>query len=269
MFAASASTSAPAAGMTRRHTRKHPAQERPQSATHERDQAGRFGDPHHSEPERHDAHETDRDLHGGGRRLHRAFGDGIDGSVEGRNDNRDGHQAEPDVIEHGADRYSSRLQEFWSDSDQMERRIRRVLASLPWACSACFEAGGGLLDGLSNVTRDAPTFADVIGLAGRPVSCVRFDRKHRAHIWQLARYNEGLYLATRADPGFTGLRRLQQRPLQRLMTPMVRSEPTPGSKDSEDGGFVRHTLVGIILAGEEATAEFADAVDQPSRRWCG
>ena len=150
----------------------------------------------------------------------------------------------------------------------MERRIRRVLALLPWACSACFEAGGGLLDALSTVTRDAPTFADVIGLAGRPVSCARFDRKHRAHLWQLERYNEGLYLATRADPGLTGLRRLQQRPWQRLTAPMVRSEPTPGSKDSEDGGF-EATLVGIIWAGEEATAEFADAVDQSSRRWCG
>ena len=73
MFAASASTIAPAAGCSGRHVGEQPAQQRPQRAADERDEARGFGDAHHAEPERHDADQADRDLHGGRRRFDGAF----------------------------------------------------------------------------------------------------------------------------------------------------------------------------------------------------
>jgi hypothetical protein len=87
------------------------------------------------------------------------------------------------------------------------------------------------LDAPSTVTLCAATLVDVIGLAAEPVP---FDGA-RGHTptrlvligsielsWQRARYREGGYLVTPADPGLTGLRTLQQWLWQRLTTPIVR-----------------------------------------------
>ena len=115
MLAASATHDRAGRRMLRRHFGKQPAQQRPQRPPDDGNQAGGFGDAHHAEPERHDADQADRDLHGGRRRLHGAFRHRLGGAVDRRDDERDRHQAEPDVVEHAADgSVASRASARWS-----------------------------------------------------------------------------------------------------------------------------------------------------------
>jgi hypothetical protein len=87
------------------------------------------------------------------------------------------------------------------------------------------------LDAPSTVTLYAATLADVIGLAAQPVPFDTALGRTPTRLvligsielgWQRARYREGGYLVTPADPGLTGLRTLQQWLWQRLTAPMAR-----------------------------------------------
>ena len=62
---------------------------------------GRFRDAHHAEPQRHDADEPNRDLHRACRRFDGATRDPLSGPVDGCHDERNRHETEPDVIQHG------------------------------------------------------------------------------------------------------------------------------------------------------------------------
>ena len=80
-----------------------PAQHRPQHPPQHRHEAGCLRHAHHPEPERHDADEADGDRHGGGRRIDRALRDAVARALHRRHDQGNGHETEPDVIEHGGD----------------------------------------------------------------------------------------------------------------------------------------------------------------------
>ena len=100
MFAASASTIAPAAGCSGgtsgNSQRSSGRSARPTSETRPAASATRIIPSQRVMI----ADEADRDLDRGGRRFHGALRDRVGGAVESRHDERDRHQAEPDVVEH-------------------------------------------------------------------------------------------------------------------------------------------------------------------------
>ena len=100
LFEASTEHEGAAGRMSGWHAWKEPSQQRPQRAPEEFHQSRGFGHAHHSQPQRHDSDEPDRDLHRSGRRFHSALGYFLRRAVDSRYDERDRHQPKPDVIQH-------------------------------------------------------------------------------------------------------------------------------------------------------------------------
>jgi succinate-acetate transporter protein len=86
--------------MIRRHFGKQTLQQRSQSVSDSLDQSGALGQSHHSEPQRHDSPESDRDRDRRLRAIERATGRVLQPIIPTANCDREQDQGEPNVIQH-------------------------------------------------------------------------------------------------------------------------------------------------------------------------
>lgn len=211
---------------------KKPAQDGTKSSTEKGDEAGGFGDAHHAEPERHDADQTDGNLHCGLRGIDCPFRDRIGSSVERGDHERDRHQAEPDVVEHARD---------GSVCIRLHRLIPLLLAILCCACAASHDVPRLLEDRLP-VT---PAYTHIV---------------FRAYVGTLTVSVDGHRVYAFDDPPSTGRLtfHLLELPAGSAGKPIVFDAPNPPDQE---------TLIGARYLATKTTLPFVmqEAHDGPLR----